>query len=104
VYEEQKSFSYTKVWRSGDSLTKVRKRDGREEEFSKMKIVSALIKAGSSVELADKIAEECESVFGGKDYVETSEIREFVLSKLRDVDKQSYENWLRFDSRAKGLG
>jgi transcriptional regulator NrdR family protein len=88
----------------GDTLTKVRKRNGKEEDFSKMKIVSALIKAGSSVELADKIAEECESKFRGREYVESSEIREFILSKLKEVEKDSYENWLRFDLRAKGLG
>mgnify|MGYP001772684906 CR=1 FL=1 len=82
---------------------KVRKRDGREEEFSKMKIVSALVKAGASVNLAEEIARECESKFRERESVESSEIREFVLSILRERERLAYENWLRFDSKAKGI-
>lgn len=82
---------------------KVRKRDGREEDFSKMKIVSALVKAGSPVRLADELASECENAFKGRDVVESSEIREFVLSRLRERDPRSYDNWIRFDSKTKGI-
>ncbi|MCS7103412.1 MAG: ATP cone domain-containing protein [Candidatus Korarchaeum sp.] len=82
---------------------KVRKRDGREEDFSKIKIVAALIKSGSSVELADEIVSGCESAFKGRNIIESSEIREFVLNRLKERDLRAYENWLRFDSQTKGL-
>ncbi|MEM0016918.1 MAG: ATP cone domain-containing protein [Candidatus Korarchaeum sp.] len=82
---------------------RVMKRDGREEDFSKMKIVAALIKSGSSIELADEIASECENLFKDRSIVESSEMREFILNRLRERDPRSYENWLRFDSRTKGL-
>lgn len=82
---------------------KVKKRDGREEDFSKMKIVAALVKAGASVSLAEEIASECESRFMGRESVESSEIKEFVLSVLRERERSAYDNWLRFDSMAKGL-
>lgn len=83
---------------------RVSKRDGRMEDFSKMKIVAALVKSGSSVTLADEIAGEFGSVFKGRDVVESSEIREFVLSRLKERDPRAYENWLRFDSKTKGIG
>lgn len=82
---------------------RVRKRDGREEDFSKMKAVAALIKSGSSIELANEIASECENLFRGRSIVESSELREFILNRLRERDPRAYENWLRFDSQTKGL-
>jgi len=82
---------------------RVRKRDGREEDFSKMKIVAALVKSGSSVGLADRIASEVEDAFRSRDLVDSSEIRELVLSRLKESDARAYENWLRFDSKSKGL-
>ncbi|MDK2384164.1 MAG: ATP cone domain-containing protein [Candidatus Korarchaeota archaeon] len=83
---------------------KVRKRStGTEEEFLPVKIVAAAIKAGASVELADEVAKAVQEKFKGKDVVDSSEIREFVLNYLKEREPSAYENWLRFDSRVKGI-
>lgn len=82
---------------------KVSKRDGKLEDFSEMKIVAALVKSGSSITLADEIVGEFKNAFRGRDVVESSEIREFVLSRLRERDPRAHENWLRFDSQTKGI-
>lgn len=80
---------------------KVRKRTGSEEDFLSIKIVSAVVKAGASVELADEIAKSAEEHFKGRDVVDSSEIREFALSYLKEREPLAYENWTRFDSRVK---
>ncbi len=83
---------------------KVRKRStGEEEDFLPVKIVAAAIKAGASVELADEVARAVQERFKDKEVVDSSEIREFVLSYLREKEPRAYENWLRFDSRVKGI-
>ena len=82
---------------------KVRKRDGSEEDFNPVKIVAAVVRAGASVELADKISKEVEEKFKDKDVVESKEIREFVLSKLKEGEPPAYENWLRYDRNVKGI-
>ncbi len=83
---------------------KVRKRSsGTEEEFLPVKIVAAAIKAGASVELADEVAKAVQEKFKDRDVVDSSEIREFVLSYLKEREPSAYENWLRFDSRVKGI-
>ncbi len=83
---------------------KVRKRStGTEEEFLPVKIVAAAIKAGASVELADEVAKAVQEQFKGRDVVDSSEIREFVLNYLKEREPFAYENWLRFDSRVKGI-
>lgn len=82
---------------------RVRKRNGSEEDFLLVKIVSAAVKAGASVELADEVAKSAEEYFKEKEVVDSSEIREFVLNYLKEKEPSAYENWIRFDSRAKGV-
>jgi len=82
---------------------KVKKRGGSEEDFLHVKIVSAAVKAGASVELADDIAKSAEEHFKEREVVNSSEIREYVLNYLKEREPLAYENWIRFDSRAKGV-
>ncbi len=83
---------------------KVRKRNTEnEEDFIPVKIVSAAIKAGASVELADELAKAAIEHFRDKEIVDSSELRAFVLEYLKERDPKAYENWLRFDSKVKGI-
>ncbi len=82
---------------------KVRKRDGSEEDFNPVKIVAAVVRAGASVELADKISKEVEEKFKGVETVNSSEIREFVLTRLKESEPSAYESWLRYDKNVKGI-
>ncbi len=82
---------------------KVKKRDGSEEDFNPVKIVAAVVRAGASVELADKISKEVEEEFKEKEVVSSQEIRDFVLAKLKEMEPPAYENWLRYDKNVKGI-
>ncbi len=83
---------------------KVRKREtGEEEDFTPVKIIAAAIKAGSSVTLADELAKAAQEHFKDKDVIDSSELRTFVLEYLKERDPKAYENWLRFDSKVKGI-
>ncbi len=83
---------------------KVRKRGaGAEEDFLPVKIVAAAIKAGASIELADEVARAAEEHFKDREVIDSSELRAFVLEYLKEREPQAYENWLRFDSKVKGI-
>ncbi len=83
---------------------KVRKKGtGNEEDFLPVKIIAAAIKAGASVSLADELAKAVQEHFKDKDVIDSSELRNFVLEYLKEKDPRAYENWLRFDSKVKGI-
>ena len=83
---------------------KVRKRGtGDEEDFLPVKIVAAVVKAGASVELADEIAKAVQEHFKDREVVDSSEIRTFVLERLKEREPDAYDNWLKFDSKVKGI-
>ncbi len=82
---------------------KVRKKDGKEEDFNFVKIVASVVRAGAGVDLADRIAKDTEEHFKERDIVESKEIREYVLSKLKEEEPSAYENWLRYDKNVKGI-
>ncbi|MEM3391410.1 MAG: ATP cone domain-containing protein, partial [Archaeoglobaceae archaeon] len=64
---------------------KVKKRDGRVEEFSKDKIVKTAVRAGLSVDKARKVAEEVEKkIYDG---ITTDEILSIVLSEIEKFSK-----------------
>ncbi|MEM4566007.1 MAG: ATP cone domain-containing protein [Archaeoglobaceae archaeon] len=64
---------------------KVKKRDGRLEEFSKDKIVKTAVRAGLSVDKARKVAEEVEKkIYDG---ITTDEILSIVLSEIEKLSK-----------------
>lgn len=65
---------------------KIRKRDGRLEEFSKEKIIKTAIRAGLSADEAKKIADEVEKkVYDG---MTTDEILGIVLMEIEKVSKK----------------
>ena len=80
---------------------KVRKRDGREEEFIREKIVVAVVKAGSSLENARAIAKEVENLFLTRDAVTSEEIKNADLKRLTDRDVAAYRSWLEYNSSNK---
>ncbi|MGC8671512.1 MAG: ATP cone domain-containing protein [Candidatus Micrarchaeia archaeon] len=82
-------------------MTKVKKADGTVEEFKSEKIVSAIVKAGGSNELAKQIAGEVASVFATKDTVESKDIRKEVLARLQKKDRATYASWLDYDKKNK---
>lgn len=80
---------------------KVIKKDGREEEFIKEKIVVSVIKTGSSAVIGRAIADEVEKI--KEDQIKTKVIRTIVLEKLKKRDEGWYKNWVNYDESAKRL-
>ncbi|HDS59423.1 MAG TPA: ATPase [Thermoplasmatales archaeon] len=80
---------------------KVIKKDGREEEFIPEKIVVSAVKSGAPPELAREIAREIQAT--RQETMESKEIRERVLEKLRAVNPVYEHNWRSYDKAAKRL-
>ncbi|MFO8132933.1 MAG: ATP cone domain-containing protein [Thermoplasmatota archaeon] len=80
---------------------KVVKRKGGEEPFVPEKIVAAAVKSGADPETARAIARDIEQL--DEDAIETSEIRERVLQKLRAHDPEWEKQWRSYDKGVKRL-
>ncbi|MGC9098943.1 MAG: ATP cone domain-containing protein [Candidatus Micrarchaeia archaeon] len=80
---------------------KVKKRDGREEDFVREKIVVAVVKAGGNLENARAIAKEVENTFASRSAVSTDEIKNEVLKRLKDRDAAAYNGWLSYNKNKK---
>mgnify|MGYP001626489167 CR=1 FL=1 len=80
-------------------MTKVKKADGSVEDFKTEKIITAITKAGGAQDLARQIAEEVANSFAQKDMVESKEIRNAVLARLKSRDKKTYNSWLAYDKQ-----
>ncbi len=82
-------------------MVKVRKRDGRIEEFIPEKLVVSMIKAGAPPDVAREIARKIEERIKDKEEVHTNELREMVLKELKERNKEWYDNWIVFDRAVK---
>lgn len=80
---------------------KVVKKDGREEEFIKEKIVVSVVKSGSPAEIGRAIANEVEKI--EEDQIRTQVIRKIVLEKLKKRNEGWYKKWVNYDESAKRL-
>ena len=80
---------------------KVVKKDGREEEFIPEKIIVAIVKGGAPPDLARDIARNIEQ--SEQQTIESKEIRERVLEKLRAANPVYEHNWRSHDKATKRL-
>ncbi len=80
---------------------KVVKREGDEEPFVPEKIVAAAVKSGADPETARNIARDIEQI--DRDKIETSEIRQRVIQKLRAHDPEWEKQWRSYDKGIKRL-
>ncbi len=80
---------------------KVVKREGHEEPFVPEKIVAAAVKSGADPEAARDIARDIEQI--DREKIETSEVRERVLQKLRAHDPEWEKRWRSYDKGVKRL-
>ena len=76
---------------------RVRRKDGREEDFMSEKIVVAIVKAGGKVELARAVAVEVESALSKSPVVTSQQIRTEVLNRLKTKDMRTYDSWIAYD-------
>jgi len=79
-------------------MVKVKKRDGRVEEFMKEKIVNGIIKAGANAIEAAKVAEDVAVKVTRFTIVTTDEVAKFVVDSLEKINKgaaEAYKNFRR---------
>ncbi|MCL4373374.1 MAG: ATP cone domain-containing protein [Candidatus Marsarchaeota archaeon] len=76
---------------------RVKKSDGREEEFIREKITVALVKNGLDIEAAREIANAVENKFSSRDALTSREIRDEVLQRVKERDASLYQKWLDFE-------
>ena len=83
----QKSASKKTTPKTSKKMFKVKKRDGRIEEFNKDRIVRGIYKSATGVggtdkaraiEIADEVVKRLEKKYSGKEYVKTSVIADVV--------------------------
>ena len=80
---------------------RVRKRNGKDEEFVREKVVVAIVKAGGRVDLARTIAQEVETALSKNPTVTTEQIRTEVFSRLKSKDAKTYNSWIEHDRQTK---
>lgn len=77
------------------------KKDGREEEFIPEKIVVSMVKGGAPLGKAREVADEIQNI--DKEKIETKEIRERILEKMRVEHPLLEKKWLAYDKSVKRL-
>lgn len=77
-------------------MVKVIKEDGRAEEFSKEKMIRAIVKAGAKKSDAETIARKAESAFAKRNAVTSFELRLFVVGELDKIEKNLAKNFAEF--------
>ncbi|MGC8623410.1 MAG: ATP cone domain-containing protein [Candidatus Micrarchaeia archaeon] len=80
-------------------MTRVKKRDGSEEDFIREKIVTAIVKTGGKLEPARRIASDIEKKYSSRSTVSTEEIRKDVLDRLMKEDESTYNSWLENEKK-----
>lgn len=77
-------------------MVRVKKRDGRIEEFMKSKIINGCKKAGATAKEGVKVAEEVALKVTKFTIVTTDEIAKFVVDSLEKVNKKAADAYKNF--------
>jgi transcriptional regulator NrdR family protein len=80
---------------------RVKRKNGKEEDFIREKIVVAIIKSGGKVDTAREVAQEVERALTSNRIVTTEQIRTEVLNRLMTKDRKAYDGWLEYDRKNK---
>ena len=84
-------------------VVKVRKRDGRLEEFDESKIASGVRKAGATVEESEYIAQEVSAKVAYVTDVASDELSDMVVASLSKINKAEAEKFVQArDEKLKG--
>ena len=77
-------------------MVKVKKRDGRFEEFVESKIVAGIKKAGATTEEAAYVAKEVSAELAHKTEVTAEELSNMVMASLKKVNKAAADEFVKF--------
>ena len=77
-------------------MVKIRKRDGRIEEFLESKIIAGVKKAGATVKEAAHVAKEVAGKVTHRTEVAAEELSNMVVASLRKVNQKASEEFRKF--------
>ena len=77
-------------------MVKIKKRDGRIEEYIESKIVAGAKKAGATAEEAARVAKEVAEKVAHRGEVTAEELSTMVVTSLRKVNKKASEEFVKF--------
>jgi transcriptional regulator NrdR family protein len=77
-------------------MVKIRKRDGRIEEFLESKIVAGVKKAGATAKEAAQVAKEVAAKVANRAEVAAEELSTMIVTSLRNVNKAASEAFVKF--------
>jgi len=89
-------------------MVKVKKRDGRSEDFVIEKVIVSMVKSGAPANVAREIAKNIEAQIQKQatalyslEGVSTRDIKRRILEELRKKNPEWEENWLVYDRAVK---
>ena len=83
-------------------MVKVKKRDGKWEEYVESKVVAAAKASGATAKEAVQVAKEVTEKFGKKTEITAEELSEAVVKAIEKVNKAAAKEFVRFrDSKLK---
>jgi transcriptional repressor NrdR len=77
-------------------MVKIKKRDGRIEEYAESKIAAGVKKAGATAEEAARVAKEVAEKVARRGEVTAKELSKMVVTSLRSVNKRASEEFVKF--------
>jgi transcriptional regulator NrdR family protein len=77
-------------------VKKIKKRDGRLEEFIESKIVAGVKKAGATAEEATHVAKEVSAKVANKVEVTAEELSNMVVASLKKVNKAAADEFVKY--------
>ncbi|WXG42976.1 MAG: ATP cone domain-containing protein [Promethearchaeati archaeon SRVP18_Atabeyarchaeia-1] len=75
-------------------MVKVKKRDGRIEEFSESKIVAAVEKAGATAKQAAQVAKDIAKKVANMVDVTTAKLSDLIATELRKLNKKAADAYV----------
>jgi len=83
-------------------LVKIRKRDGRIEEFLESKIVAGVKKAGATAKEATQVTKDVATKVAHRTEIAAEELSHTVVNSLRKVNQKASNEFVKFrDSKLK---
>ena len=77
-------------------MVKIKKRDGRLEEYLESKIITGVKKAGATAEEAVHVVKEVAEKIAHKGEVTAEELSTMVVVSLRKVNKKAADEFVKF--------
>jgi transcriptional regulator NrdR family protein len=77
-------------------VVKVKKRDGRLEEFVESKIIAGCVKAGATAKEAARVGKEVSMAIAKTAIVPAEKLSDMVVASLKKVNKAAADAFVKF--------